>query len=334
MKLTKKEWKTYKENNISTIIGYHNDNIRLLGKNYGYLKYKFNKIKDKKLQNKILQFKFKTDFRLSGKSSIPMLDFIITTKCTLKCAQCSSMMPFYNNETHYNETFESFKSNLDNLLKNVNKIYRFQLIGGEPLLNKDLPRMLEYAAKKKQLKVVQIVTNSTILPNDKLINAMKKFRHKCTVAISDYTSNLELKNLKLQEVLSKFTRAGICTYVVDYDWFARGEIKKEDRNIEELKNTMKACWQHKCTAYCDGELHLCSRSIAIKRNLNPDLQDYVKVQNNKNYSQEIINLFAKEYAEACDYCHTRTDVKIPRGVQIERERENNCTAAQDRKSVV
>ena len=64
---------------------------------------------------------------------------------------------------------------------------------------------------------------------------MKKFRHKCTVAISDYTSNLELKNLKLQEVLSKFTRAGICTYVVDYDWFARGEIKKEDRNIEELK---------------------------------------------------------------------------------------------------
>ena len=52
-------------------------------------------------------------------------------------------------------------------------------------------------------------------------------------------------------------------------------------------------------------------------------------------------MYCKEYIEACDYCHTRNDIKIPRGIQLdktikpetlvavererERERESNSS---------
>lgn len=195
-------------------------------------------------------------------------------------------------------------------------IYIYQLIGGEPLLNKNLPQMLEYACKKKQIKVVSIVTNTTILPSKDLLSVMNKYKHKIIVHISDYTNNARLKNLKLKEVVDKFKKEGLVVSVVDYPWTKRGIIKKANRNKEALQKTMLTCWQRDCQSYCDGEFHLCSRSIGIKRNVDNTIQDFVQVVGNKNAAQEIINLFLRKYVDACDYCHTEMDTKIPRGIQV------------------
>lgn len=182
--------------------------------------------------------------------------------------------------------------------------------------------MLEYACKKKQLRVVSIVTNATIIPNESLLSVMRKYKHKIIVHISDYTSNQRLKNLKLKEVTDKFRNEGLVVSIVDYPWTKRGVIKKSNRNAEQLEKTMLSCWQKDCQSYCDGEFHLCSRAVGIKRNVDSNIKDFVQIVGNDNANKDIINLLTRKYVDACDYCHTEMDVQIPRGIQVDEVKNN------------
>ena len=42
----------------------------------------------------------------------------------------------------------------------------------------------------------------------------------------------------------------------------------------------------------------------------------MQIDANHDCSQEIIQMFLKKYIDACDYCHTEPNVKIPMGIQI------------------
>lgn len=200
------------------------------------------------------------------------------------------------------------------LLKNIDIIYRFQLLGGEPLLNKDFYKMVEYASTKKQIKYVITITNGTIIPDEKLLKIYSKYKNKNIIEISDYTSNTELKNLKFEKVVDLFKNNGNYIRIVNDEWMLRGEIKKENRTINELKKEFMNCWQQYCPSYCDGELHSCSRSVAIKRTLDKSINDFILIDN--DVSRDIIYFFIRDYIKACDYCHTNMNRHVPRGLQI------------------
>ena len=117
MKLTKEEWQRYKKRNINRIQVMYLNNLDLVGSRFWKFINKHPKMYAFWLR--LLKTKWKMDFRLYRKASYANLDFQITTRCTLNCEQCCSLMPFFNKKTHYDETFETFKMNLDNLLKNV-----------------------------------------------------------------------------------------------------------------------------------------------------------------------------------------------------------------------
>lgn len=182
-------------------------------------------------------------------------------------------------------------------------------------MNKYLPQMLEYACQKKNLFSIAIVTNSTIIPSDTLISVLKKYKNKCVIIISDYTNSI--KKSKLSQIKEMLQNENINFRIMDYDWFERGEIKKENRTIAELKEEMENCWQKNCYTYCDGELYVCSRSLGIKKIFDPGIKDFVKIAHGNNNAEEILNLICREYIDACDYCHTNCKIKIPRGKQIE-----------------
>lgn len=263
----------------------------------------------------------KLRFKLLKKASFPILDFQITTRCTLQCEQCSIYIPYYTAKTHYTETFETFKERLDNLLKNVDYIFQLQILGGEPLLNKDLAKMIEYASQKKQIKVITTVTNSTILPNKELLAVYKTYQKKNYIIISDYTSNPELKNLKINELKKLLKENDISYIVVQDEWSFMGRIQKENRSKEELLHIMTHCYQKNCHAYYNGKLFLCSRISPMIALFDAKVSDYVEVTAN-DCSQEIIELFCKRYFEACDYCHIEPDKKLPRAIQIKQTGEN------------
>lgn len=271
---------------------------------------------------KIFKRILKLRFKILKKPCIPNLDFQITTKCTLRCEQCSILIPYYPQENQYAETFESFKTRLDNLLKNVDCICKLLVLGGEPFLNKELANMIEYASKKKQIKFIETVTNSTILPDESLLTVYKKYRNKNHIAISDYTSNPKLRNLKIDElkqILDKYNIPFICNY---YPWTFMGHVHKENRTKEELIRMKNNCYQQYCHGYYNGDLYLCSRIFGMRMSYDKQIgtssdntvSDYVEITS-ENCSQEIVKLFCKPYFDACDYCHIKPDKKIPCAVQ-------------------
>ncbi len=311
--MNKQEREVFERRNIRLLVSRYINGAEILNKKFIKFFSKTNGLKNFLIN--FLTLKFKIEFWLTKKPAIPNLDFMITTVCTLKCEKCCSLMPDYNEKSHYIETFCKYKENFDNLMHSINYVGRLQFIGGEPLLNKDLPKMLEYAAKSKKVKAIVIITNGTIIPNQELINICRKYKNKVRISISDYRSNTELKNLKTQDVHNAFKQSGAHTYLTNDLWYERGEIKKENRNVEELIKAMSSCWQYNCPIYLDGEMHLCSRSVAIKRIIDNSIKDYVTITKNKDSSKDIIKLFSRDYVDACDYCHTDLTQRIPRAIQ-------------------
>lgn len=112
----------------------------------------------------------------------------ITTRCTLKCKNCNMFMPYYKN--HVDITLENFKEDMDNLFRVADRIFSVGILGGEPIINKQLPEMILYLQENygDRIGEISVITNGTILPDDRLIDVFK--RCNVRVHISDYTSTV------------------------------------------------------------------------------------------------------------------------------------------------
>ena len=124
--------------------------------------------------------------------NIPQIEFCLTTQCTLKCKDCCALMPPFNKRGHIKMSVEEFKKTLDQLLDNVNSIRKLIVLGGEPLLRKELPELLEYAALKDKVIQIAIVSNGTMIPNEELVEVLKKY-NKINFYMSNYNGNPEIE---------------------------------------------------------------------------------------------------------------------------------------------
>lgn len=139
------------------------------------------------------------------KQEIHLLDVhtAITTFCSLNCQNCNMFMNHYKSEQRKMEGLEEFKADFNALFQNVDYCYKISILGGEPLLNKELPQMLEwlYNTYHKKIGEITIVTNGTIMPRELLVDLFKKTDTK--LSISDYTVGVMYgdKIEKLEELL-------------------------------------------------------------------------------------------------------------------------------------
>lgn len=246
--------------------------------------------------------------QIFGKFDIPQVEFNLTTRCTLRCAHCSNFIPQLKSDEHCPTSIEEFKLQLDNLLGAVNRIQNLLLIGGEPLLVKNLEEYLEYAASKKKIDRVWIVTNGTILMSDKLIDTAKKYKHKLTIWISNYSKNEELKDrLKHSEILEQINKNGLdYDYVQDLTWgytSPLGYDKKRDNSSEYFAEC-----RNNCVAVFGGKMYVCPRAgvFALKGVYKPLETDFVDL-NKKVTIKELKAFYAQESFSACNYCTVLED---------------------------
>jgi len=120
----------------------------------------------------------------SDSIGIRYLEMPLTTRCTLRCAKCASLMPYYNDHT-WDLSCEDALRNIDILLDTVDQIIEFGLIGGETFLYPHLAEMVKHLCRCTRVHKISLVTNATLLPKDEeLLLAMKN--KKVFVEISDY----------------------------------------------------------------------------------------------------------------------------------------------------
>lgn len=170
-------------------------------------------------------------------------NILLSTVCNLNCRDCLNFNPYL--KKHYIDSFEEIKENIDLFFNAVDLIQRFQLTGGEPLLFKDVIRVIEYIGDNYRDKIIkfEIVTNGTIIPTDELCTVLEKY--DVLVILDDYRCSIDKGEERYDKCLAKFKNYKV-NLIENHvsQWFRMyiPEIdEKRNETEEELVEKFRLC---------------------------------------------------------------------------------------------
>lgn len=257
---------------------------------------------------------------LLGKVDIPQIEIVLTTKCTLRCESCANLMQYFSSEQQFATDFAHIKPDVDRLLAQVDSITLFSILGGEPLLFKELPQLINYLTKEPKIKAVELITNATIPFKDELLQCLQ--HPKVRVAMSDYSSNQALaKTLHQQEIIKSLQSYGVNYIVRDSAavWKDIGKIYKRNRSQEDIRKNYLACKMPCVSLLCHDKdkpsqatISVCPIASALTKlhNIDEFEGDFVRVDS-KNFREDIVRFYAQDYYKACDYCPNKWEQAKP-----------------------
>jgi organic radical activating enzyme len=256
------------------------------------------------------------------------IEVLVTTRCSLKCKHCCGYIPLVENKNQQTISFEEYKFYLDNLLQNVKTIRYFRILGGEPLLNKEIDKILLYTLEQKKIRAVLLVTNGTIPITENVVSVLKRFPQKVTVDISNYSANKELQfRLKHNEIVATCKKNNIKVNLPEsLFWAQTSSIEYHNRSQRGNKK-----YYLSCASICVGIHKLgdtagifpCIKAGIFKLRGIGDQQegkDYLSLSNPIE-KKEFVRFYRNADFNACKYCNYNEDIKtsvIP-GIQFQEE---------------
>ena len=140
---------------------------------------------------------------------------------------------------------------MNRLLDTVDKIIELGFIGGEPLLNQDLYKYLEWAIQSEKICSILVVTNSTILPDVKLIKYLKN--RKVVLCLDDY-GKLSNKLFELEEMA---VREGINYFIQKSEYwfdFSGNGLHENNYTEKDRKKVFLNCPIRDCNFFLKGRV--------------------------------------------------------------------------------
>jgi organic radical activating enzyme len=178
---------------------------------------------------------------------IDVLQLIVTEKCSLRCKNCANLMQYFTNPQHMN--LEQIYRDIDILFSKVDWIRDFFVFGGEAFLHKQLPEILEYAAKyRRQFGLLIAITNGTVVPNDSTLQVMKE--QEMFVSISDYGS----RSHKIDKLIERLEQYQIPFHRMNVKWFEYQQLVNGDTG--DAQSVFSACKEN-CVSLRNGLLYRC-----------------------------------------------------------------------------
>lgn len=253
--------------------------------------------------------------------NLPQLQFAITTRCTLQCRDCNAMIPSFHQATtsHIDLSFAEFKRCFDTLMSTATRIRRFMLLGGEPLINKDLPDIVDYCARHPGLTAVEIITNGTLMPSKQLLSAASEHGQKVYFHLSNYSKNPALlPRLKYAAIIETLKKRGLKHQMsMNLDWNREEPLRLHAYSQKELQTMFDNCWLKRCLQVLGGKLSLCPRlssgyALGI---LAPPQGECIDLHAAcGSFRQTLLDFFDKSYFASCRYC-VRLDERIEPALQ-------------------
>ena len=251
----------------------------------------------------------------------------ITEKCTLRCKNCITYMPYYERPVNY--SYDAICHNIDMLCSLVDSIACLNIVGGEPFLSHDIARFMDYIMSKYEgiIGKIVVITNGTVVPDEETFRALRQY---CVeVRISDYTDVVPYQR-KLGELINKLENNKVDYQSIKFDeWLDMG---KPNENIsmgetpEEIREHMLRC-NGRCQFLCEGKYFYCSRQWAAEGAFRYQLAegDYLKldelVKDLRVGKEKLLNFhignLEKGYCQYCQICKGfDSDTVVKAGVQI------------------
>lgn len=228
--------------------------------------------------------------------TVQSIDLIVTEACSMRCRDCSNLAQYYEKpeNSDINEMFET----IDSICSKMDEVYEFRVIGGEPLVNKEVHLVVEKLTSKANVQKVSIFTNATILPREHQWNA---FEHsKVRFFITEYA-----QSRKHKELIAELKKRNIqfATETAN-GWTDCAALDVHNRTDEANAAIFTACCAKNLATLHDGNLFRCPFSAnAHKLQAVPDYtEDYLVVA--KADSEQIrAFLRDKPFIHACDFCN-------------------------------
>lgn len=227
------------------------------------------------------------------------IDVVITEKCSLKCKDCSNLMQYY--EAPINIAYEEIIRDFDELTNSVDEIYEIRLIGGEPFMNKDIYKIIEYLVDSP--KVTKLVVYSNAMVPIRLEHKEIVTNPKVVFSLTDYGS-LSKNTKKVTDALDDL---GVAYRLhPPENWTDSGTIFDFKRSIPECKELFKECCGKNLLTVTDGKLYRCPFAANADRlkAIPKDEANYVAVNSSSSAIRDYVSNI--DYLPACNFCKGRS----------------------------
>ncbi len=254
--------------------------------------------------NKVLSktIKLYKDFR-----ELPMLKFLLARHCNLNCSCCSHFAPLFKQEQFL--SFEKFKQDLDRMKSLFKEIRYISLLGGEPLLNKDLIKIIKYARQEFPYSQMDLISNGILLPkiDKELINTIKEAR--VYFLISRYPKIDKFVKEEAEKLLQQGLRVKYQEYNIE-SFNKRYNIKGNSNPWEMFNN----CNSRICHTLVDDRFSNCyypTTAEAANKYFNlklPCKKSSINIYNKSINAKKILNFLSKPTL-MCKYCSKAEKIK-------------------------
>ncbi len=245
----------------------------------------------------------------------------VTRVCSLNCKLCSAYSPYRKND--YFPSVSELCEYIHRYMGIVDYCEHFMITGGEPLLHKDLPKIIDYLFDNFSAKIgrLEIITNGTVVPSRELLESIKKNEGKFfRFLIDDYGKELSKKINEVVLALDKYSlpyeiRDNYSEDVYCGGWFDLGSLTEQIHTQEEASCLYKKCIPKTKMNFCfpivDGKMIPCGpvgRRIMLGTafpNEYIDLMDSTLTVEQQR--QKIKNIYSYSCLETCKFCKGMCD---------------------------
>lgn len=255
----------------------------------------------------------------NGESSLD-LSFValsITERCTLKCKHCSVLAPYYRHPC--DESYEEIIMPLSRFLSCVDSVAEMQVGGGEPFMNKDLKRILEWCLREPKIKEISIFTNSTIIPGEELVSVLKD--NKIKLLLDDY-GELSRNYGAIKELCDRENIRYLEQKFLHWDDLGNYDFYERDDAV--VKKRFALCSFGNVNSFMKGKLYRCTTAarledIGLVEEIRGDFVDFrseIDVEEARKQIREL--LFHKDFHEGCRICRgvSNSQTGIPVAEQL------------------
>ncbi|MCL1996956.1 MAG: 4Fe-4S cluster-binding domain-containing protein [Defluviitaleaceae bacterium] len=194
--------------------------------------------------------------KLNKKPVLYLLEYHMAEHCNMNCKNCFHFSPLVKTETF--PSLKQFKCDIVRLSEIFGNIKTIRLMGGEPLLNKELPHFIYTTRKAFPRANIHLLSNGLLYKKVEgdLLAAIKS--HNVVIHISLYKPMIP----KRDEMARYFTANGVEHWISDPILHFAKYI-----NIDGTSNPKKAvrqCPASRCVFLSNGKLARCPLPFNIK----------------------------------------------------------------------
>ena len=227
------------------------------------------------------------------------VDIVISEKCTLNCKDCANLMQYY--EDAQNIDYDMVVRDFENLVSKIEHVFEVRLIGGEPFINKDIYKIIDYFLASPKITKLVIYTNATIPLKAKL---MKEYvTPKLVFSITDY-GDLSRNTNKVTDLLAEMNIA--YRALPPNNWTDSAGIGDQKRTEEGMVDIFETCCGKNLFTIMYGKLYRCpfvanaERLHAIPFDEKNGVSLTASIEDIVEYTTQI------KYLPSCNFCNGRS----------------------------